>query len=156
MGPRWTTEHIRNARGVRENARQYAGGGSTGSGSVTGHVAVFDGKQRLAFVSQHCTPPATEGQLFAQSASVVQDFGHSFFVGVGAVDAGGSFDSGGGSVGAMSPSGDEESAHALATRDARTAVTANADFEKVVYFTVRTLSPGAKKTRPNRLTTPFP
>jgi hypothetical protein len=125
-------------------ARQYAGGGSPASGSGCGQEEVFDPQQVFVFVSQHCTPPVRRGQLFAQSESVLHDGAHFFSGGGGGVvlvDAGGSFVSGGGSVGAVVSSRGTSAlfAHAAAASARRTAVTANADFEKVRYFTVRGL-----------------
>ena len=110
-------------------------------------------------VSQHCTPPASAGQLLAQSESVLQDGAHFFSAGLlaGAVLGGGSFVSGGaGSVGATASSGGTSalSAHAAAA-SAIITVTANADFDKVAYFTGRTLRQSPDEIRPDRLTTTF-
>lgn len=106
-------------------------------------------------VSQQFTPPDTAGQAFWQSASVVQEPGH-FFSGTGGggvgLEAGGTVLAGAGS-GATSSSGTSAlSAQAVATR---IAVTANTDFEKVAYFTGRTLSPGRKKSNRDWLTAAF-
>ena len=124
----------------------------------TGQADVFDPKQVLDLVSQHCTPPGTDGQLFWQSESVVQDGAH-FFSGVGAFEAGGTVVAGAGSVAAEPWSSAGMSAllaQAAATRPNRIAVTAKADFEKVEYVTKPTLNQGQRKKGPDRLTKPIP
>jgi hypothetical protein len=84
----------------------------------------------------------------------LQDGAHFFSGGGGGFVAGGTVVAGGGSVGASPSSGTSAlSAQAVATR---IAVTASADFEKVAYFTERTLSPGGQETSPERLTPAFP
>ena|GEM_PF-401538 len=106
-------------------------------------------------MSQHCTPPASAGQPVAQSASVAQVDGHVFGGGVLAGVAAGNFVSGAGagSVGEVSSAGTSALfAQAVAIR---TAVTANADFDKVAYFTTGTISDGLPKISPDRLTLTF-
>lgn len=127
---------------------------STGAGQAD----VFEPQHVFAFVSQHCTPPARAGQLFAQSASVAHVGAHFFSAG-GGVLAGfeaGSFVSAGGagSVGAVVSVAGTSALFAQAVA-MRTAVTANADFDKVAYFTAGTLNHGFPKTRPERLTQSF-
>lgn len=83
-------------------------------------------------------PPASTGQVFWQSESALHDGAHTG----GAGGGGGGFAvvAGGGSVGAMASSGTSALlAQAVAMR---IAVTANTDFEKVAYFTERTLRQG--------------
>lgn len=120
---------------------QYAGGGSAGgSAAGAGQDDVFEPQHVFVFVSQHCTPPASAGQPVAQSASVAHVDGQVFGAGAGGVDAGGNFVSGvgAGSAGATSSAGTSALfAQAVAIRRA---VTANADFDKVAYFTAGTIS----------------
>ena len=122
-----------------------------------GQAEVFEPKQAPAFVSQHWMPPGRAGQLFWQSASALQDGAHFFSTVVGGVGlaAGGTVVVGAVSVaaGAVSSGTSALFAQAVATR---IAVTANADFEKVRYFTPRTLSEGRQKTGPDRPTKPSP
>jgi len=118
------------------------------SGSAgAGQAEVFEPQQVLVLRSQHCTPPARAGQLFVQSESVAHVDAHFLSAGVIAgvlagVDAG-TLVSGGGSVVALSTllpvSGGGSALFAHAARPTRRAVTANADFDKVAYFTSRTL-----------------
>ena len=128
--------------------------------TCAGQADVFDPQHVLVFRSQHCTPPARAGQEFAQSSSFEQDGTH--FLSAGAVDVGvvdGSFaPASAGNVGDAVVSSAGASAlfaQAATTRPVRIAETANADFEKVAYFTGGTLNPAFGKVRPNRLTTPF-
>lgn len=111
----------------------------------------------FVFVSQHWTPPASAGQLLAQSESVVQDGAHFFSSGGGGVgfEAGGSFGAAGGGSVALDSSVAGTSALLAQAAAMRTAVTANRDFERVAYFTAGTLSPALPKICPERLTTPF-
>ncbi|MDB4933884.1 MAG: hypothetical protein JWP87_856 [Labilithrix sp.] len=141
--------------------RQYAGGGSPASAVSTGFGQddVFEPQHVFVLVSQHCTPPARAGQLLVQSESVAQDGAH-FFSGaeVGAVlgvDAG-SLVSGVGSVGSAAvSSGGTSALLAQAASAPRRAVTTNADFDKVAYFTAGTLCHGFRKFSPDRLTESF-
>jgi len=116
------------------------------SGSVAaGQADVFEPQQVLVLRSQHCTPPARAGQLFVQSESVAHVGAH-FLSGVepagvlAGVDAGTLVSAGGGagSVGLVSSAG-TSALFAQAASAATRAVTANADFDKVAYFTGRTL-----------------
>jgi hypothetical protein len=93
----WRTEHTEEKR-----SRQYAGGGSPASVSTGfGHAAVFEPQHVFVFVSQHCTPPASAGQLFSHSASVLHDGAHFFAGGAMLLGVdGGTFAVGAGSVGA--------------------------------------------------------
>lgn len=144
------------ARGPVRGARaQYRGGGSpasTGSGGL-GQVEVFEPQHVFVLVSQHCTPPASAGQVVAQSLSVLHDGAHVFSAGVDGVD-GGSFVSGAGSVGSACSSAGTSAllAQAAATAIVRRAVTARADFEKVTCCTGWTLRHGAREVSPDRLT----
>lgn len=120
-----------------------------------GQAEVFEPKQAPAFVSQHWIPPGRAGQLFWQSASTLQDGAHFFSTG-GVVGVG--FVLGGtvlvGSGAGASPTSDGTSALSAQAVATRIAVTANADFEKVAYFTGRTLGERRQKTGPDRLTPP--
>jgi hypothetical protein len=93
-----------------------------------------------------------------QSESVAQEGAHFFSGGVvGAVfgvDAG-SLVSGAGSIGASDVSGGTSALLAQAARAPRRAVTTNADFDKVAYFTAGTLNHGFRNSRPDRLTQSF-
>jgi hypothetical protein len=125
-----------------------------------GQDEVFEPQHVFVLRSQHCTPPASAGQLLAQSLSVAHDGAHFFSAGAAGADAGGSFvvSAGGGSVGAATVSSgtSELSAQAAAASAIITAVTASADFDKVAYFTGRTLRQAPPEIRPDRLTAPFP
>ena len=133
---------------------QYAGVGSGVGSAGFGQADVFEPQHVFVFVSQHCTPPARAGQPVAQSASVAQVDGHVLGGGVVAGVAAGNFVSGGaGSVGDVSSAGTSALfAQAVAIR---TAVTANADFDKVAYFTRGTIGDELQKNRPDRLTLTF-
>lgn len=89
------------------------------SGGGTGQLEVFDLKQVLVALSQHCTEPDSEGQLFWQSESVEQDVTHCFGGGGVAVavpvPAGMVVAGGVGSVGAVSCAGGSDVAHAART-----------------------------------------
>ena len=85
------------------SADQYAGGGvAPASGSAgAGQADVFEPQHVLVFKSQHCTPPASAGQVFAQSASVAHVAAHFFSGAAGVlagVDDGGTVEAGGGVV----------------------------------------------------------
>jgi hypothetical protein len=116
----------------------------------------------LVFKSQHCTPPARAGQVFAQSESVAHVAAHFFsgaVVGVLAGVAAGTVLAGGGvvadvSAGAVS-SGGTSALFAHAASAATREVTANADFDKVAYFTGRTLIHEFRKSRADCLTGSF-
>ena len=136
------------------------------SGSAgAGQADVFEPQQVLVLRSQHCTPPARAGQLLVQSESVAHVGAHFFSVGVLAgvlagVDAGTLVSAGGGagSVGLVSSAGGSAlfaQAASAGTRTARRAVTANADFDKVAYFTERTLIHEFRKSRADCLTESF-
>jgi hypothetical protein len=131
---------------------QYAGVGSGVGAGGAGQADVFEPQQVFVFVSQHCTPPASAGQPVAQSASVAQDDGQTFGAGVEGL-VGGNVVVGAGSVGDVSSAGTSALfAQAVAIR---TAVTANADFDKVAYFTPGTISDELQKISPDRLTLAF-
>jgi len=133
------------------------------SGSAgAGQADVFEPQQVLVLRSQHCTPPARAGQLFVQSESVAHVGAHflsagGVLAGVDAgVDAGTLVSAGGGagSVGLVSSAG-TSALFAQAARPTRRAVTANADFDKVAYFTGRTLIHEFRNTRADCLTESF-
>jgi hypothetical protein len=124
-----------------------------------GQDDVFEPQHVFVLVSQHCTPPARAGQELVQSESVAHDGAH-FFSG-GGVEAGAGVDAGilfvsggGGSVGAVSSAG-TSALLAQAASAPRRAVTTNADFDKVAYFTAGTLCHGFPNSRPDRLTESF-
>lgn len=134
------------------------------SGSAgAGQADVFEPQQVLVLRSQHCTPPARAGQLFAQSESVAHVGAHFFSAGGGVavlagVDAGTLVSAGGGSVAGVSdavPSGGGSALFAHAASIATRAVTANADFDKVANFTGRTLIHELEKSRADCLTESF-
>jgi hypothetical protein len=115
-------------------------------GAGAGHADVFEPKHMPAFASQHWMPPGSAGQLFWQSASTLHVGAHFFSAGGGGFVAGGTVVAGGGSDAAGVPSSGTSALFAQAATT-RIAVTANADFEKVAYFTERTLSEGPAKSR---------
>jgi hypothetical protein len=127
------------------------------SGSVAaGQADVFEPQQVFVLRSQHCTPPARAGQLFVQSESVAHVGAHFLSAGgvlagvLAGVDAGTLVSAGGGaagSVGLVSSAGGS-ALFAQAASAATRAVTANADFDKVTYFTGRTLIHEFRNTRP--------
>jgi hypothetical protein len=90
--------------------------GSLGAGHVDDDAA----KHLPTLVSQHCTPPATDGQLFWQSESAVQLGAQTLAGGAGGgVVSGGSVVAGAGSVGVDSISGEgSDEAHATVRRAA--------------------------------------
>ncbi len=102
--------------------------------------------------SQQDTPAAPVAHVPLQSVSAVHALGAGGGVEAG-VAAGNFVSTGAGSVGEMSSAGTSALFAQAAT--IRTAVTANTDFDKVAYFTSRTISDDLQKNSPDRLTLAF-
>jgi hypothetical protein len=109
---------------VRASDQYVVGGAPESSGGGTGHADVFDLKQVLVALSQHCTEPDSEGHVLWQSESSVHVGAHC---GAGGGAGGGAVavpspdgivDGGGGSVASASPPTGPGSDVAHATRSA--------------------------------------